>query len=154
MVSFDSPPPTPSSCFGRRRRIVSCSPLTCSRALTDLCYLLPLSFCQAEVLGLFSHSYIKAISYGSQVWFRKMILSSAWLGLWEISFTWSWVFQAGLHWVLVLLSPILIVTCWLMWGVSNSVINLDQIHASSRFFLLLETSFVFSSQISQMFLCW
>lgn len=45
-------------------------------ALTDLWCLLPLSFCQAEVLGISSHSYVKSISYCCQVCFCKLALSS------------------------------------------------------------------------------
>lgn len=82
-VSFDSSPSAPSSCFGRWWRIVPCSPLTCSHGLPDLYYPPPLPFCQAEVWSLFNSFYMKAISGGSRVRFCKMVLWSAWPGLWE-----------------------------------------------------------------------
>lgn len=68
--------PASSSCFGSRRRIGSCSALTCNRALTDLWCPLPLPFCQAEVFCVSSHSYVKSTSYCCQVCFCKLALSS------------------------------------------------------------------------------
>lgn len=68
--------PAPSSCFGSRWGISSCSALTCSHDLTGLWCPLWLSFCQAEVLGVLSHSCVKSIPYGYQVCFCKLAPSS------------------------------------------------------------------------------